>query len=203
MRKIVKKSNEIIMEKCTFKSVKKDWELMVKSNPNTHPFQYYDLSKIIRDHYAFFSITALEVPCCFKFSIDGKVKLIAPLCRVYKGREKPYTTFGSSATIASQDFIYDKDISLEHLSLIIKMLISYCGKLTIWNIMTTSKTNEALQLLGYTPIKQFQSVRIPILNGYQYYFNSLSKNARQNVRTAYNRIAKDGLRIDIQHFRGG
>ncbi len=48
-----------------------------------------------------------------------------------------------------------------------------------------------------------ENVSIDFSNGYDVWFQSLSKNVRQNLRTAYNRLRKDGKDIHIEVSRGG
>lgn len=48
-----------------------------------------------------------------------------------------------------------------------------------------------------------QNVKIMFDKGYEYWFSSLRKSVKQNLRTAYNRIMKDGLEYEIQFYNGG
>ena len=48
-----------------------------------------------------------------------------------------------------------------------------------------------------------ENVSIDFFNGYDVWFQSLSKNVRQNLRTAYNRLRKDGNDIHIEVSCGG
>ncbi|MBR2391785.1 MAG: GNAT family N-acetyltransferase [Clostridia bacterium] len=45
-------------------------------------------------------------------------------------------------------------------------------------------------------------VKISYTESYDDYYQSMSKNARQNLRTAYNRIATDGLKFEFEFFMG-
>ena len=47
-----------------------------------------------------------------------------------------------------------------------------------------------------------ENVFIDFFDGHDEWFNSLSKNVRQNIRTAYNRLEKDGKEIRIEVYHG-
>lgn len=54
--------------------------------------------------------------------------------------------------------------------------------------------------LNFSYQEAVKNTKIEINNNYEEYFKSLSKHVRQNVRTAYNRVARDGFEIKFNLY---
>ena len=65
----------------------------------------------------------------------------------------------------------------------------------------TSFTNEVIAAYGATTLELVKSVKIDIDKaGYGNNFCGLSKHARQNIRTAYNRVLRSGHEMEFKFF---
>lgn len=79
-----------------------------------------------------------------------------------------------------------------------------CKYIYLPNINVDSMTRAFLENGDYCiEQKSDISVGINIGNSYEEWLDSLSKSARQNLRTAYNRISKDGKKLEVVHFNKG
>lgn len=133
---------------------------------------------------------------------DSTPILIAPL----RIRKNCVSVFGTLEQFNMSDFVYDiQDVSL--LACAIKELLLYLKKRVFhdknfsflwWYLYDGALSYKALQKLANDGVIQnakrpemVQNVQIPLPDSYDSYFNGLSKHARQNVRTAYNRISRD------------
>lgn len=98
------------------------------------------------------------------------------------------------------DFIYQANCSPQEMADALSIL-SQNYKMRLRLISHNSLILKSIQLLSPTlvPIPS-NSVAIHFGDDYDAYFRSLSKNARQNVRTSYNRIAAKNVSLDLRIY---
>lgn len=97
------------------------------------------------------------------------------------------------------DFVYAKPVSASFLKDCISK-IAYdqrCATFSFSHIKQSSALYEALQLFGTLQMDSLDCVALELNSSYEEHYQSLSKNARQNLRTAHNRILKNGVRNEL------
>ncbi len=194
-------TNEITMRRASHNSLFLDWNKLCADNHHASPFQQWELHDTIARHYLFFFVAKQEWPCYFVFYKGSNLLMIAPLCRRYTPHGIKYVSFGATPTIAFQDFIYSDNLSEEDMLACLQLLKAKCGEIRFYNLSHESMLYRVLAKQG-EPVRENKNVTIPIGEGYEGYYAALSKNTRQNVRTAYNRMSTDGRLWEIELVDG-
>ncbi len=68
------------------------------------------------------------------------------------------------------------------------------------HVKSDSALAQALQRFPMTEVNALDCVAIDLPGDYDAYFSSLSKSVRQNIRTAYNRLRKDGQEAEFRLY---
>ncbi len=175
-------------------TLKKRWEELCKGNPLMSPNQQYDFVLNEWKDYYMYCYWQKMFPEFWEVIKDGKTVMIAPLCKVKNGT---YKIFGRVNGCGVCDFIYKDE------TLIKECLFNEGGLFRILNrdvFLSRIKLDSPL----YSVLAEFKSdckmiehVRIPFVEDYHSYYNTLHKSVRQNLRTSYNRVLKDGMNIKL------
>jgi hypothetical protein len=193
----------IQMQKVNLSKVKKTWLKMEKENENISPFQYFNFTNILANHYLFFCAANLEFPFFIQFTDGNKVICIAPLCHRYRKSANQIVSFGTTPTIAFQNFVSCKEMTVKEMIKCLVLLKNKYGTLLFNNVPPDSLLKQALDMLKKQPVKDHINIAIPLDGTYEQYFSRLSKSTRQNVRTAYNRMKKAGAVYEILVIQNG
>ncbi len=184
----------------TFKDIRKIkdiWNKLVERNDNFLPYSYYFYNYCIYKFYRLYQFKTLSRPLFLVLYHDKEPVLIAPL--VKKLFKSEYGLFGDIQGSDSIDFIYDKDMDLKLFLQCLEAIKKYTGSIIKYSrIQETSLLLSAVQF--YYPqicLSKYPHVNIKFGDSVDDYFQGLSKNSRQNIRTAYNRIAKDHLSYNL------
>lgn len=97
------------------------------------------------------------------------------------------------------DFVYVEPVSSALLKNIISKIASdqHCTAISFSHIKESSKLFEVLKQFDSLQFESLDCVALELDTSYGEHLQSLSKNARQNLRTAHNRIIKNGVRSEI------
>ena len=145
----------------------------------------------------------------FVVSRDREIVLIAPL-RLPLGKGTAIV-LGKNERYNMSDFLYNtSDCTLlsDAIFALLVYLKNELGRvsLTWWYLYEEALSWKAIRklcedgrvsLLGQP--EKVNNVQIPLKNDYETYYQGLSKHARQNIRTAYNRIERNGEKLQV-HF---
>jgi len=179
-------------------------------NTGGYPFQKYEV--LTSPDNAAYSIrfkSRIEYLCIYED--DNTPLLLAPI-RCYYGKNK-CSIIGTQECFDIVDCIY-KELSVSRLAEAYQTLFGFLKEKsfnTLWWdwIAEDSESKKALEILKSMGIIQYSkepvyNVKIETSNfdTFDDYFNSLSKNVRQNVRTAYNRLDRDRKNISLNYFIG-
>ncbi len=132
--------------------------------------------------------------------LDG-IQIVCPLA--IDCWKKEIFLLGDFSTVGYCDMIYEPDITDEQFDAVIEGLrMRYPGY-----VMRFNKINEDSLLCNYllkrcNSVVQHECVCIDLGNDYNAYYKSLSKNARQNIRTAYNRLKREGKNYEFRVIHG-
>ncbi|BES66472.1 hypothetical protein SANA_29110 [Gottschalkiaceae bacterium SANA] len=190
------------MKRVSFKKIESDWLRFESENSSTKIFQYYDIVQNVLHHYLFFTIERKEFPRFYAFYENEKCVAIAPMCKRYARNGAYYTSFGAIADLAFQNFVYGNELSIEQFDECMKLLYKRLKRIRFYRVPEETYLNDALKD-NNIEIKNNINVAIECENDYDHYFTNLSKSVRQNIRTAYNRIKKDGLEYDFNLYSSG
>lgn len=166
--------------------LEKKW-LLLSNSTSQSPFQSYDVVKHLWYNFYPYCITKRIVPLFYEVLEDQKTKLIAPICVNINGS---YVLFGDINGGEYCDFIYSKD---EDITKYFNALVKKLNYNITFNLI--KEESPLFQILSndehFEEVKKHKYVNIPFDKDHSLYFKSLSASMRQNIRTAYNRIARE------------
>lgn len=165
------------------------WDALYSSNPALSAYQSSDFMEKYLKTARFGKRRALlqsEILLC---SVDC-VQIICPLA--IDNRKKEIYLLGDFSAVGYCDLIYSAEITNEQIDAVFNSLKNRYRGYT-WKF---NKVNESSALCRYLlcngeKLSQSECVCISLGCDYDAYYKSLSKHARQNIRTAYNRLNRD------------
>lgn len=176
----------------SFRKIKAAWGKLYKETPEVSPFLNPEAFAIAYRYFYPYYIANLHLPMFCVFSDAEEVVAIIPLL---KGRDSVYRLFGAYNGFNECGFVYRESADLKQ---ILTTLKDKLGKVEF------QKIDERCPVVQYLPDERRESNNVAIYfeNGYEDWFKSLSSSARQNLRTSYNRVHKDGKNLVINNFVG-
>lgn len=191
----------------SFNDLKNDFGILEKNTKMT-PYQSYSFLSITKkgmaDKNPFYAYMMHEITFVLRNDL-GKALLILPL--LYKRSNKIYELYfrGQLTSAAHLDFIYNpSEYTYEMFKQIMDSVITHFGECRIHfsKIMSDSTTNEYIEkMFGELAVKSTEecvTIHISTNGGYDEWYNRLSKSIRQNIRTAYNRLEKEGVTVSYK-----
>lgn len=176
------------------------WDVLYRSNPALSAYQspefmaqYLKTARLGKRR----ALLRSEILLCM---LEG-VQMICPLA--IDCRKKEVFLLGDFSAVGYCDMIYGPDVADEQFDAIIEALKKrYPGHTLKFN-----KVNESSALCAYLlhrgeSLAQSECVCVSLGDDYEAYYKALSKNARQNIRTAYNRMNRDGKTFEFQIVQG-
>lgn len=180
------------------KNVKSDWLKFQSENENIDPMCHYEFVKK------------------FKSGITNKIKNIwnkksAPIYYEVYNEDKPILIFPAEEigdkieslyTLDFFDIVCGKDVNKFWIYEAIKEIATLENKNVVIKRFRENN-NTFLKLADFVAIEPFDKcVKIDYTEDYDNYYASLSKHARQNLRTAYNRLVTDGKKYEFSFYFG-
>lgn len=137
----------------------------------------------------------------FFYAEDEKreIVMIAPMS--YSLVTRKYNTLGDVGQCGIADFLYHPKLSASEQKKIVLSLAEYIGtEFRLSKIPSESITIDALEEICRTIAKR-DNVIIPLEENYLDNIARLSRSVRQNLRTAYNRLERDGksFRLEVHY----
>lgn len=131
----------------------------------------------------------------------GDWDMICPLAVDASSRE--VFLLGDFSAVGCCDLIYRPDATAAQFDAVIGVLKErYPGYGLKFNKVNESSALCAWLLEKAGSVSQSECVAIRLGDDYDAYYKSLSKNARQNIRTAYNRMNRDEKRLEFRIVQG-
>lgn len=170
------------------------WNNLYKANASLSIFQSYEFMLNFWKNSWIYCLTHKEIPVFYLIKEDGKPRLIAPLCKKTNGT---YEIMGVKNGCEYCDFIYADGTSVESY---VRELVSYL-KCPI--VFARIKEQSVLyqSFVGKDNVKECGEefcTNIPLPESYDEYYKGLSSSMRQNLRTAFNRLKRDGHSVSIK-----
>lgn len=129
---------------------------------------------------------------------DDGITVIAPL----QYDAKTVQFMGDGGPTGEFDFLYSTKATEKHILKMIEIIkkVHFEKNIILGGVREESLTDMALKRkYEYTSRLAFN---IPVPADYDTWFSSLSKNTRQNIRTAHNRLKKDGQEYTFEILKG-
>lgn len=177
--------------------LKKIWKSI---DANQHYiYQTYDFQKTLFKRLPIYSLQEKCKYAYYEVKEQDKTVLIAPL----SSKQGAYSIIGNMNGMPIYDFIYAPGFSeKDYLEAIETLLAHLNGKITFNWIAENSYIYQYAKKTNVESFHEIANVEIDILSDYDTYNASLSKNTRQNIRTAYNRLAKDEICLRFEFIQG-
>lgn len=173
------------------------WEYLYGKNRNASVYQSAVYNRLIWSNIRPYRYILRMTPVFYVFYEKGNPILIIPLFKSIVGNN--YRVFGDKAGCGYLDFIYDEVFTIDKLAECLKIL-SERFRITQINLnhvrSNTILGQYALRNGGVICDTPCISILLP--EKYAEYYESLSKNMRQNIRTSYNRLVKDERTVDFK-----
>lgn len=170
------------------------WNTLYKANRNLSVFQSYDFMYNFWKNSPIYWMINKEIPVFYLVKANGVPCMIAPLCR------KANSTFeimGNKNGCEYCDFIYAEDANVE---LYVNELLEYLqSNIVFVRVKETSILYKAF--VGKENMKETgedMCINIALPNAYEEYYKSLSSSTRQNLRTAFNRLKREGHNVSLR-----
>lgn len=172
-----------------FSPIKADWERLFLLTPEVSPFLHPEAFEISYRYFYPYYLKWFTLPLFAVFSDGYKTRAIVPLLKI-KGK---FRLFGDVNGFNECGFLYD---NVSVLPDVISLLLSRFGDVEFMKIDQRSPISNYKAATA----KVSNNVAIQFGNDYDDYFKTLSKSVRQNIRTAYNRLNKDGNILSVKYF---
>lgn len=167
-------------------------------------YQSFFINKLLYERMIVYSLQRKYTPYYYEIREEGKTVLIVPLCRYWK--TKTFCSLGNVNGFQVYDFVYDKATQYTELKSYVEFFLRelrWTG-IELSHMPPQSMAYRCLcELLSdKKSISEYENVAISLEKGYLTWYESLSKNSRQNIRTAYNRLEKAELAVRLDIYRG-
>lgn len=177
--------------------IKSQWNGLYSQNPHLSAFQAYDFVLRFWKNYYVYCLKRREVPVFYLVEEDGEPRLIAPLCKKKNG----YIIFGAENGCEYCDFIYGSNADVPRYLTALKQNLQF--PIQFERVRESSKLFDACKnIASFREVGTMPNVNIILPNNFADYNKSLSKSMRQNIRTAYNRLNKEGHKLSLNIMHG-
>lgn len=186
----------IILRKIDNPQLKEAWKRMEQAK-GVSPFMYYDYMRYIWHQEKCFSAYSPAVACVKEG--DEFLMLLPLKWDMFKRR---YKTLGDILGCGHNDALFNTRLGLEECQQCVAFFYSH-----IDSHLRLSRLPEDSLLLKekHVPLdtlKCVNMVRINFDNGVDALLKSLSRNGKESVRRAYNRMKRDGIETELRIYRG-
>lgn len=174
--------------------LKQIWNQLYTANSSLSIFQSYEFMLNFWKNSWIYCLTHKEFPMFYLIKEDGIPKMIAPLCKKANGS---YEIMGVKNGCEYCDFIYAAGAPVEFY---VRELVSHL-KCSI--VFSRIKEQSVLYQTFFEKenVKEYGEdicINIILPNSYEDYYKGLSSSMRQNLRTAFNRLKRDGHSVSVK-----
>ncbi len=179
----------------SFAEVKEDWKKM--ETPSMSPFLYYDYLAYVEHFTRYFSFYRPRVACMS--DNNGCPLMLVPL----KGSLTLgyYKMLGDIRGCDRTDALYKPELSEEERAEVTKAFYS-----SFKSKAKLHRLHEQSPMVSEVPAERLRSlqtktyVHIGVNNDWNEHFGKLHRNVRQSMRTAYNRMKRNGKEFKLEIF---
>lgn len=175
----------------SFFEIEKEWDKLYKKNLKLSSYQSICYMKELWKNLLLYRFILRVNPIFYLFKKDENVIFILPLYKKWFSNQ--YTLYGFKTGVGYLDAIYADEITIEDISRCFDALKRYIKNATIHfeHVKENTKLGQWIKGNGgKISVEGCTEIHLP--DTYAEYYTSLSKHMKQNIRTAYNRLNKDG-----------
>lgn len=138
----------------------------------------------------------------FLLEEHGKPICLLPLRYRKTGKTKKWAFLADRTIVGALDALYAPDATRAQIEICLRAFFTkHTGECFVFNKLTTE--SKLFSFLGATAQNEpIVCVNVAFPDGYEPHYQSLRKSARQNIRTAYNRMATDGKSFTFECIMG-
>ena len=186
-----------------FEQVEKEWRNLYNDSQFISPYMSYDFQKEYKKKLWTSRKTFFSKYIVYKAYENENLIAIIPLLKI---KDKIYIAGDFRAT-GYLDFIYSDNITDVELDNLVKSFLTFMKdrELHFNKINQTSRLYKILNEITQSKklnVSQKTCVNIAFGKHYDEYFSKLSKSTRQNIRTAHNRLNREGKSILVETYIG-
>lgn len=193
----------------SIRTAKGVWATLQPSMSGTSVYQSYYVNSNVFMRMPIYMLQERYFPMYLELRDDGKPVMLMPVCRYAK--TKNYCSLGKFNGFQVYDFIYRKDLTTKQMETYLSYVFQKLSAehLQLFNVPESSlvyqhvsEVTDASALPYHISDDAVSNVHIDFDAGYEAWHASLTKHARQNIRTAYNRMKTDDVTMQFQVVRG-
>lgn len=171
-----------------FSKIRQDWDSLYKVTPDVSPFLATKAFAISLKYWYPYLLSRRAYYLFAVFSDNDGVKCIIPLIKNKSG----CTIFGNENGFNECGCVYEDILIAESCFKQLKERTDAirCCKISEHNILASIFSRNSL-------VSSTSCVAIDFFDGYLNWFKGLSASVRQNMRTSYNRLEKDGFSFEF------
>lgn len=134
---------------------------------------------------------------------DSQVKLLGFFYLLNNRKEKVVNFAHLMGPSDYYDFVYADDFNMSKKATLIQQILKdqKASGLRVGNLKSNSKLFDIVNSIEGMHCKALKCVSIQLTDNYDNYLKQLTKNARQNLRTAQNRITKNSLDLTFSLYQ--
>ena len=190
------------IEKKRFSAIKQEWEALERQRKRLSPFHTYAFASCLYRGYLYL-LGRVGIPEFYRISDKNELLMICPVVRNSVDGKTVYSSFGSKMAVVDEDFIYPDSISDETLFNCLCLLTEEFGTVSFEQVSEDSRIySVGLQNGIIRNERKAENALITLPETYDEYYSKLSKNMRQTIRTAKNRLASDNMTDEVQIYYG-
>lgn len=165
------------------------------------PFQSYKINCQVYQRRILYSSRLSKKMVYIEVSDNDETVIIIPLMKMKNGK---WSSLGSMNGLKNYNIVYNKNENKERIISAIDYFFEKIGEcVEFYDVSAESPLLEwAEQNKDKTEISPVEQIAIHYPDSYETYFLGLSKNARQNIRTVYNRMKKDEKEYRFESYKG-
>lgn len=175
------------------------WTNFYESNSSLSIFQSYEFMFNFWNNSWIYCLTHKEIPIFYLIRNDGIPCMIAPLCKKATGI---YEIMGNKNGCEYCDFIYAAttpiEIYVRALTAHLRCPISFVKVKVQSSLYFSFSCKEKVKECG-----EMVCTNIALPESYENYYKELSSSTRQNLRTAFNRLKRDGRHVCLKVITNG
>lgn len=179
-------------------SLRNIWnQLYLLGGAESTPFQSFEYTLLLWKYHLPYCAGKKGYPVFYVFSEEETPVLVFPLFK-YFDKKLGFGFLGDVNGCNYCDIVGNKEYLQEAFDVLSQ------GRASIYRFSKIKEVSETVSFLkGESTSKVTKNVQIRIPGQYADYLQMLSKSVRQNIRTSYNRLEKNGLKCKIIVFQGG
>lgn len=182
---------------------KSKWNNMVTTSVYQTPFVQRKLAMSM----PVYCVIHRYIPIYYEIIENGETMMIVPLCK-YVG-ENRFCNLGNVNGFQLFDIVYRKGLTEKRIDELLAHVLDalHLDSIEIVGLPENAQLYHSITRLAEmgelsVGISCSENVSISGAMGYEHYYQSLSKNNRQNLRTAYNRMNRDCVRMQFEVITG-